>query len=324
MPLKVVITDYEYPNIDTERQIISDAGYSLADYQLSGEQELMDATADADAVIVQYATITRKVIENLRHCQMIIKYGIGINNIDVAAASEQGIWVCNVPDYGLDEVSNHAVAMMLALGRQLLPADRALHQGKWGNETFRPLYRLAELTLGIVGYGALGQMVAKKMAGFGMNTLAYDPIVEKCPPMDAQPVHFVSLEELCSRSDFITIHCPLNRHTENMINSAMFEVMKPSAYLVNTARGGIINQADLVQALREKKIAGGGLDVYEKEPLDRDSPLLSLPNVILTGHVAWYSEQSIAALQRKAAEEVVNVLGGNAPFHPCNTPKGKA
>lgn len=320
MALRAVITDYEYPSIETERNIITGAGFELADYQAAGEDELIAATRDADAVIVQYAAITRAVIEKMTRCKMIIKYGVGYNNIDVEAAAEHGIYVCNVPDSAIDEVSNHAVAMILALSRKLTEADRALKRGEWGNKPFAPLYRLAGKTVGIVGIGALGGQVARKLAGFDVTLVAFDPAVAQAAVPGVQ-VEMVSLDDLCRRSDYVTLHCPLNKHTEGMFDRGRFAMMKKGACLVNTARGAVVRETDLIGALESGHLAGAGLDVFEREPLDSSSRLLSLPNVIATGHVAWYSEDSIAVLQRKAAEEVVNVLRGNKPFNPCNEPR---
>ena len=314
---KVVITDYEYPHIEAEQKIIRGAGHELFDYQAKNEAELLSATRDADAVIVQYAQITRKVIENLAHCRLIIKYGIGVNNIDVDAAGERNIWVCNVPDYGLDEVSTHAAALILALGRKLGAADQAMKQGKFGNAHFRPLTRFAGSTLGIVGFGAIGRLVAQKMRGFSLRILTYDPFLDR-ERAKSQGVEEASFNELCRKSDFVTVHCPLNRHTEHMFNRSVFQLMKKTAYFVNTSRGGVVREEDLIAALEAGEIAGAGIDVYEVEPPKADNRLLSLPNVICTGHVAWYSEQAITVLQKKVAEEVVNVLAGNQPFHPCN------
>lgn len=317
MALKVVITDYEYPDIDAEKRIIGDAGHVLKDYQAKSEDELIAATHDADAVIVQYANFTRKVIQKLEHCKMIIKYGIGVNNIDAEAATERGIWVCNVPDYGLDEVSAHAAALLLSLARKLPQADKALKAGMWGNASFRPITRLAGSTLGIAGFGALGRLVAKKMSGFELEIIAFDPFLDaaKAKELGVEAVDFAGL---CKRSDFISVHCPLTKETARMFNRDAFNAMKNSAYFVNTSRGGVVDEAALAEALLAGEIAGAGLDVYETEPLAADSPLLKMPNVITTGHVAWYSEQAITTLQRKVAEEVVNVLAGNKPFNPCN------
>lgn len=317
MQLKVVITDYEYPSIDTEREVITGAGHELVAHQANTEDALIAATCDADAVIVQYASITRAVIERLKHCRMIIKYGIGVNNIDVDAATEHRVYVCNVPDYGLDEVSNHAIAMLLSCARKLSAADRGMKNGVWGNSCIRPVTRLAGCTLGLVGFGALGQLVAKKMRGFDLRIIAFDPYLDQ-KRADELGVRGVDFETLCRESDFISVHCPLNKHTQHLFNKSAFQQMKQTAYFINTSRGGVVCENDLIEALAAGKIAGAGLDVYEVEPLSRKSKLLEFPNVITTGHLAWYSDQAISTLQLKVAEEVVNVLAGNKPFHPCN------
>lgn len=315
---KVVITDYEYPNIDSERRIVAEADFELADYQVKTEAELMDATRDADVVIVQYATASRRVIENMTRCKAIIKYGIGVNNIDAEAASERGIYVCNVPDYGLDEVSNHAIAMLLALARKLPLADRNLRNGVWGAAALKPIMRLSECTLGLVGFGALGKLVARKMAAFGVAIVVFDPFLDSAAAQ-ALGVEAVTIDELCRRSDFVSVHCPLTPETHHLFNRDRLKLMKPSAILVNTSRGPVVEEQALAEALRSGIIAGAGLDVYEAEPLAPDSELRSLDNAILTSHVAWYSEQAIDILQIKAAEEAVNILRGNKPFHACNS-----
>jgi len=314
---KVVITDYEYPNIDVERELITGAGHELVPNQLFDEDKLMDATRDADLVIVQYAKITRRIIENLQHCKALVKYAIGIDNIDAKAATERGIYVCNVPDYGLDEVSNHAIALLMALARKLPQADKVLKSGTWGNGSIRPLHRMAGGTLGIAGFGALGRLVAKKMSNFSMNILAFDPYVDPAQAKELG-VEMVDFETLCRRSDYISVHCPLTDATRHIFNRDAFKAMKNTAFFVNTARGGVVNGDDLAEAIKAGEIAGAGLDVYEQEPLSKDSPLLGFENVITTGHVAWYTEESIQSLQRKVAEETVNILAGNKPFHPCN------
>lgn len=315
--MKVVITDYQYRNVDSEREVIAAAGFELATYQAGTEAELVAATHDADAVIVQYAKITRKVVESLEHCRMIVKYGIGIDNIDAEAATERGIWVCNVPDYGLDEVSTHAAAMLLSLARKLPMARQSLRDGVWGYSAMEPVTRLAGRTLGIVGFGALGRLVARKMGGFGMRIVAFDPYLDEAAAKElgVEPIAF---DELLGISDYITVHCPLAKDTRHLFNRETFAKMKKTACLVNTSRGPVVSEKDLVEALRGGVIAGAAIDVYESEPVASDNPLLSLPNVIATGHIAWYSEEAIAILQRKVAEEAVNVLKGNKPFHPCN------
>ncbi len=315
--MKVVITDFEYPNVDQETKIITESGAQLQACHLKTEEEIIAAVRDADAVIVQYAVITRKIIDHMQNCKMIIKYGIGVNNIDSAAATEKGIYVCNVPDYGVDEVSNHAIALLLALAKKLPVITKALRGGDWGYTSTVPLFRLAGSTLGLVGLGRIPSLVAKKISGFGMRILAFDPYMtpEAARERSAELVDF---ETLCRESDFISIHCPLTDSTTHLFDEKAFALMKKTAFLINTARGPVIEEQALIQALKSGKIAGAGLDVFENEPISQESELLRMDNVIATPHCAWYSEEAISTLQRKVAEEVVNVLGGNPPFNRTN------
>lgn len=313
----VVVTDYEYQDIAQEKAIVAEFGAKLLEYQYKDAKNLMAVTKDADAIIVQYAQITKEIIDNLDHCKMIIKYGIGVNNIDVDAASAKDIYVCNVPDYGIDEVANHSIALLLALSKKLPIVTKSLRGGNWGFGSTVPLHRLAGSTLGLVGLGRIPMDVAHKMKGFGMTILAYDPYIS--PEAAAQAgVTLTDLDTLYRQSDFISLHCPLTADTTHLIDKAAFAKMKPSAFLINTSRGPIIDQNALLEALETKRIAGAGLDVFEEEPLDAENKLLSMDNVICTPHCAWYSEEAISVLQRKAAEEVVNVLAGNQPFHAVN------
>ncbi len=315
--MKVVITDYQYENIDAERSIITGAGHELFDYQIKEGPALFDIVRDADAVITQYSEITREVIAHMEHCRMIIKYGIGVNNIDCKAASEKGIFVCNVPDYGIDEVSNHACTMLLMLSKKINVLALALRNGDWGYSSIVPLTRFSESTLGLVGFGRIPQLVAKKMRGFGVRILAYDPYINEKTAGELS-VTPVDLETLLKESDYVSIHCPLAPDTYHLINEENIRLMKPGAAVVNTARGGIIDEEALILALREKRLGGAGIDVFENEPVSADHPLLYMDNVIATPHSAWYSDTAIHVLQRKAAEEVVNVLAGNPPFNCVN------
>lgn len=315
--MKVVITDYEYQDVEKERKILEAAGIDLDERQCRTEQALIDACREADGVIVQYCTITERVIRAMECCRVIIKYGIGVNNIDVDAASAKGIYVCNVPDYGVDEVSNHAIAMMLALSRGLKPLNESLTCGAWGYGPVVPLHRMTGSTLGLVGLGRIPSLVAKKMAGFGLRILAYDPFAR---PEYARRlgVELVEFDTLVAESDYISIHCPLTPQTRGMFGPEAFRRMKSTAILVNTARGPVIQQQALVEALRTGELAGAGLDVYEQEPLPKDSPLLHMPNLICTPHCAWYTEEAVMAVQEKAAQEAANVLTGHTPWHAVN------
>lgn len=315
--MKVVITDYEYQDVEKERKILEAAGIVLDECQCRTEQALIDACREADGVIVQYCAITERVIRAMERCRVIIKYGIGVNNIDVDAASAKGIYVCNVPDYGVDEVSNHAIAMMLALSRGLKSLNESLTSGAWGYAPVVPLHRMAGSTLGLVGLGRIPSLVAKKMAGFGLRILAYDPFAR---PEAARElgVELVEFDTLVAESDYISIHCPLTPRTQGLFGPENFRRMKPTAILVNTARGPVIQQQALEEALRTGELAGAGLDVYEQEPLPKDSPLLHMSNVICTPHCAWYTEEAVTAVQEKAAQEAANVLTGHAPWHAVN------
>ena len=315
--MKVVITDYQYEHISQEKSIIEGAGHTLVAYQLKNATELIPLLRDADAVITQYAEINDAVISNMESCRIIIKYGIGVNNIDAVAAAKKGIYVCNVPDYGVEEVANHAVTMLLMLAKKMPILTEAFRNGDWGYSSVVPLQRFAGSTIGLMGFGRIPQLVAKKLGGFDVRLIACDPFISKsaCEKLGVKPVSF---DELIKQSDYISIHCPLIPETEGMFNADVFKRMKVSSCIINTARGPVIDQEALIMALQQGEIRGAALDVFESEPLGMDSPLLHMDQVIATPHCAWYSEESIATLQRKVAEEVVNVLNGNEPWNCTN------
>ncbi len=315
--MKVVITDYQYTDIDTERRIITKSGAQLYDYQCKTEEELIAATQDADAVIVQYCKMTPKVISNLKHCKVIIKYGIGVDNIDLEAATKQGVYVANVPAYGVEEVANHTMAFLLSWARALPVLTNQLRNGVWGYGNCNPVKRLSTCTLGLLGFGRIPMQVAKRANAFNMHVLVYDPFVseEAIRQNGAVPA---DLDTIFQQSDFLSVHCPMTEATKHLINKNTLAKMKNTAYVINTARGGVICEADLAEALKSGVIAGAAVDVYESEPIGADHPLLSLPNVIATSHLAWYSEQAIRDVQRMAAEEVVHVLAGNPPTSLMN------
>ena len=319
--MKVLFTDYQYANIDQELDILAHTGAEIVDLEQDKSTPLEEAVRDADAIIVQYAEITPELIGRMDSCKIIIKYGIGVNNIDAQAASAKGIYVCNVPDYGIDEVSNAAIAMMLALHRKLPVTRKALRNGDWSYDAMVPIKGLAGSTLGLVGLGRIPALVAKKMQGFSLNILACDPYVS---PEHAEKlgVRLVDLETLYTESDIVSIHCALTDETRHMFHADVFRKMKSAAIIINTARGPVICEKDLIDALRAGEIAGAGLDTYETEPISQDNPLLQMENVICTPHVAWYSEQAIKNVQRGAAVEVARVLRGEKPVNPVNTPAG--
>lgn len=318
--MKAVITDYYYENLDQEKGIFYENGIELEAYQCKAEEEVMQAAADCDALICQFAPITAKVINSLQKCKVIVRYAIGVDNIDLKAAEEKGIYVCNVPDYSLDEVSNHAIALLLDCAKKLTYLAGQVKKGNSSYTIVKPLFRVEGKTLGLVGFGRIPQLVARKMAGFGVNIISYDPMmdVEKAAELHVKPVQ---LEELLQLSDYISIHCPLNDATYHMFDRDSFSKMKQGVIFVNTARGAVVKEEDLVWALQNGRIAMAGIDVTETEPVPPDHPLLQLDNAVVTPHAAWYSEEAVSSLQRKAAEEAVRVLKGEKPKNPVNHPQ---
>ena len=283
---------------------------------------MIQAAADCDALICQFAPITRRVIESLRRCKVIVRYAIGVDNIDLKAAEECGIIVCNVPDYSIDEVSNHVIALLLDCCKKL---TYMAGQTKLGNTSYtmiEPLSRMEGRTLGLMGFGRIARVVARKMSGFGLNIIAYDPMMDTAAAQQLN-VSPVSFQELLAQSDYISIHCPLTQETHHLFDRQIFEQMKPTVIFINTARGAIVKEEDMVAFLREHEFAMAGIDVTETEPVPTDHPLLKLNNAVVTPHVAWYSVESVLSLQRKVAEEVAGVLSGQPPRHPVNHPVSK-
>lgn len=315
---KIVISDYQYETIEPQREVVR--GFEeaeLFDCQCRTEEDVLANAKDADIIINQYAPMTERVIKELDHCKAIIRYGIGVDTIDVKAATARGIYVCNIPDYGVDETSNHAISMILALSRKLPVIMADVKKGNWGLECGKPMKRFAGSTLGLVGLGRIASAIVNKMAAFDLHIIAYDPFIGPDKAKE-KGVTLVDFETLCRTSDYISIHCPSTEENFHLMNKKVFQMMKPTAYLINAARGSIVDEAALIEALENGEIAGAGLDVLEKEPIDRDSKLLQMDNVIITSHFGGYSEEAIDTLQRKAAMEAVNILSGHAPFNAVN------
>lgn len=292
------------------------------------EEEILEHAHDADAVIgvVSIQPFNRRLLSALPKCRVVAGIGIGYDRTDLEAATELGIAVTNVPDYCLDEVSGLAITDMLALGHRLLQIDRAVRERrvvftsdkKAQKEIARPMFRMRDQTLGIAGLGKIGTVTALKARGLGMRVIAYDPYVLG-PVMESRGVTPVSFETLLRESDFISIHTPLTPETDRMFGYEQFKKMKRTAYFINTARGGCVDQPGLIQALKENLIAGAGLDVTIDEPIAPDNPLLAMNNVILTGHSAWYSDISNYDMHRRPMTQVVQALNGEFPLYTVNT-----
>ena len=313
--MKVVINYQEYADVEIEKAILRELPHvEIVESHTLVAEEFIPEVRDAEAVIVQYAPCSREVIAAMTRAKVIVRYGIAVDTIDLAAAKAKGIRVCHVPNYCLDEVSNHALALILALHRRLLLADRLLRQNQYSLETIRPIPRLKECAAGLLGFGHIARRLAEKLRPLFAEVLAHDPFVQPAE-MSNYGVRPSGREEFFQTCDFISIHVPLTADTRHLVSRELLQLMRPSACLINTSRGAVVDQPALIQALQEKRIAGAGLDVFEIEPLPADSPLRSLDSVILTQHIAWYSEGAIQELKETAAMEAVRVLRGEEPLY---------
>ena len=317
MNSKVLITDYVWPSTDPEREILEAAGVELVVAPDTSEGTLADLATDVDAIMFCFAQVTGQVLESATNCKIAARYGIGVDNVDIPKATELGIVVTNVPDYCMDEVTDHALGMILALNRRLVPHTRSVLSGGWDTVALnQPMHRTRGATLGIVGFGRIGRSLADKAVGFGMHILTYDPLIKPGTPLDG--VTAVSFDDLLKESDFISLHVPLIPSTENLISASQLAKMKPGSILINCARGGLIDEEALAVVLQSGHIAGAGLDVVEPTPPDPNSALLSQENVIITPHTAFFSQASTLELERRTAAEVVRVLNGETPENLIN------
>lgn len=272
------------------------------------------AVRDADAVFVRESPIDRAAIDGMERCRAIVRYGVGVDNIDLAAAAERRIHVANVPDYGVEEVSDQAIAPMFAVVRRIASRDRDVRAGRWNVARQEPMYRLAGRTLGVIGYGRVGAAFLRKTSALGFTrTLVYDPAASALP----DHAEAADLDAIFTQADIVSLHLPLLPTTARLVSAERLAAMKPEAIIINTSRGGLIDEAALAAALTEGRLGGAGLDVYAVEP-PADSPLLTLRNAVLTDHTGWYSEESVAELQTKAAQEIARVFAGEAPRHWVN------
>jgi D-3-phosphoglycerate dehydrogenase len=313
---KVVITDYVWESLDVERKTLGELA-ELIPLKTKKPEEFLDAAKDCDALLNTYAgPITAEVMEKMPKCRIIARYGIGVDTIDLEAATRAGIIVTNNPTYCIEEVAEHTVALLLACARKIAFYDRMVRAGRWEVPPGKPIYRLAGGTLGLVGFGNIARQVAVRAAAFGMRVLYADPFVKE-GQFDA-PGKMVGLDTLLADSDFVSLHPPLTQDTRKMMNDAAFAKMKPSAFLINCARGPVVDTEALVRALDAKKIAGCALDTTDPEPLPDPHPLRGRENVIVAPHVAWYSEQAMAGLQAGAPGEVRRVLSGEWPVNVVN------
>ena len=309
---KILITDYAWATLEPEREVLSAIGAELIVAETGTEIEFLKYAPDVDGILTNWAKVTTDVVKAAEKCQVIGRYGIGLDNIDVVTATSLGMIVFNVPTYCLEEVSDHAMALVLAMARKVPRLNNEVKNRSWDRNIGPQMYRIRGQKLGIIGFGKIGQLIVPKAKGFGMEVLAYSPSLTDTIAK-VYGVKNVDFEELLTESDFITIHCPLVPETSNLINADALSKMKSTAYLINTARGGVVDHNALFHALQENWIAGAGLDVLPDEPPAADFALLDLDNVIITPHAAFWSDESINDLQISAARGVLEVLTGKIP-----------
>lgn len=311
MAFKVLLTDYEFENLKYEEDVFKESGLDIefVKAQCKTEDEVAEQAKHADAILNQYAPISRRVIESLENAKVISRYGVGVNTIDLDAANEKGITVANVPDYGMEEVSNHALALLLSWARKVTLLNNEVKKGNWDFKACVPIHRFNNQTVGVLGFGRIPRRFIEKVKPLGFKLAAYDPFVS-AEDMASAGVQKMELDEIISEADYLSVHVPLIKDTYHLLNADRFSQMKKNAVIINTARGPIIDEKALIEALENGIIAGAALDVAEEEPISIDSPLLHMDNVIITPHSAWYSEEAMVELRQKAAKNIVQVLKG--------------
>lgn len=316
MSFLVVTTDPLHSDFSGEMEELVAIGAELRAAQCRTEEDVVEACHDADGILVTYAPVSRRALAGMPRCRIVVRYGVGYDTLDLAAATERKVMIANVPDYCISEVSDHALTLILCLWRRVCELDAEVRAKGWTLPS-GPVRRLEGRTLGIIGVGRIGRAVAARARGFGVKILGHDPYVS-AEALSAIGVESVSLEGLLRSADIVTLHTPLTAETRGLIRQETLSLMQPTALLVNTSRGGVVATEDLVRALQEKRIAGAGLDVFETEPLPNDHPLRNLPHVLLTPHAAWFSSESQHEMRRRAARAVVLALRGERPANLLN------
>ncbi len=303
----VLLTDQVFPDTKLEQTMLGDIDAELVVADGTAD-DIHARCGDADALLTTYFPIDADTVARATRCKIIARYGIGVDNVDIAAANAAGMVVTNVPDYSVQEVGAHALALALALLRRVSQADALLRGGGWSIDTVRPIRRISTLTAGLIGYGRIARQLGASLRELGMTILTHDPFLPAAPD-DAE---LVELDDLLARSDLVSVHAPLTPETRGMIGDREFAVMKETAVIINTSRGPLIEVDELFEALRNGTIGGAGLDVFDQEPVDA-SRLEGVPNLIATPHMAYYSEEALQESQRKATTQIIKVLSGEQP-----------
>lgn len=313
----IAITDSVFPSLDPAKAAMARLNPTFRMSKSAGAEDILSVAKDADAILVTYAKLTRELIGQLTKCKAIGRFGLGVDNIDLAAAKEKGIAVNYVPDYCIREVSDHAMALLLALIRKIPLSNKLVQSGRWEMPAVVPIRRIEGTVLGLIGFGNIPRLVAGKAQAFGIKVVAYDPYA-KPDVFKAAKVESVDFDTLLKTSDYVSVHAPLLPATRGLINAEVFAKMKKGAYIVNTARGPLIDEAAMIAALDAGQLGGAGLDVVTTEPLAKDSPLLGRDNVIVSPHTAFYSIEALEELQTKCASDVARVLSGEKAVYPIS------
>lgn len=317
---RVVVTDATFPRFDHERAVSARHGAELEEARCKSEEDVVAAATGTDVLLVQFAKVTRNALIKLAPNAVVVRYGIGLDNVDLLAARDLGIKVVYVPDYATGEVADHTVALILAALRKIVPLDRSVRDGVWDPVgTAKPVKSFAESTVGFVGFGRIGREVHLRLQPFGFGSIVHDPYTSAAT-LSGMKARSVNLDELFATADVVTLHAPLTPATHHVVNAQRLGQMKPTAVVVNTARGGLIDPIALEEAVSAGRIGGAALDVFEAEPLPAESGLRRLTNVILTPHAAWYSTRSAEQLQALAADEVDRHLSGRPARCPAPLP----
>jgi D-3-phosphoglycerate dehydrogenase len=311
----IAVTDSVFPSLDPAMKALARVDPEMRMSKSMGADDILAVARDADAILVTYAKLPGELLQQLTRCKAIGRFGLGVDNIDVAAAAARGIVVTYVPDYCMQEVSDHAMALLLALARKVPFSNKLVQAGRWEMPAVAPLRRLEGQVLGLIGLGNIPRTLAPKAKAFGLKVVAYDPYAAK-DVFASAGVESVSFDDVLAQSDFISVHAPLLPATRGLVNAAAFAKMKKGALIVNTARGPLIDEPALIAALDSGHLGGAALDVVTTEPLAKDSPLVGRDNVILTPHTAFYSVEALEELQTKCASDVARVLSGEKPVYP--------
>ena len=314
--MKIVITDCDHDSLAEEQAVADAVGAELVLAPSAAARDVIATAADADALVVQYARVDAGLLDALPRVRAVGRYGVGVDTVDVDACTARGVAVCNVPDYGTESVSDHAIALALAAARRIAWMDRGVRTGTGGLAPVRPLHQFGGRVFGVVGLGLIGAATARKAAGLGYRVVATDTRRE--PGTSVGGVEVVSLDDLLAQAHVVSLHVPLTEATHHLLGAAELARMRPDAVVVNTSRGGVLDTAALADALRAGRLHGAGLDVFEEEPLPPGHPLTSLDTAVLSAHLAWYSEESYGELKRRTVQNVVDVCAGRRPANVLN------